>query len=54
VTDFENRSIISGIGQSQVGRRLNRTGLDLTIEAALEAVADAGLWALSASQFAAE
>lgn len=43
MTDFENRSIISGIGQSTVGRRLNRTGIDLTVEAALEAVADAGL-----------
>jgi acetyl-CoA acetyltransferase len=43
VTDFEQRSIISGIGQSAVGRRLHRTGLDLTMDAALEAVADAGL-----------
>jgi acetyl-CoA acetyltransferase len=43
VTDFERRSIISGIGQSDIGRRLNRTGLDLTVQAALAAVADAGL-----------
>jgi acetyl-CoA acetyltransferase len=43
VTDFERRSIISGIGQSDIGRRLNRTGLDLTVQAALVAVADAGL-----------
>jgi len=43
VTEFERRSIISGIGQSDVGRRLGRTGLDLTIDAALEAIADAGL-----------
>ncbi len=43
MTDFENRSIISGIGQSVIGRRLYRTGLDLTVEAALVAVADAGL-----------
>jgi acetyl-CoA acetyltransferase len=43
VTDFERRSIISGIGQSAVGRRLYRTGLDLTIEASLQAIADAGL-----------
>lgn len=43
MTDFERRSIISGIGQSDVGRRLNRTGLDLTIDAALAAIADAGL-----------
>ena len=43
MTDFERRSIISGIGQSDVGRRLGRTGLDLTIDAALEAAADAGI-----------
>ena len=43
MTDFERRSIISGIGQSAVGRRLGRSGLDLTIDAALEAIADAGL-----------
>ena len=34
MTDFERRSIISGIGQSDVGRRLGRTGLDLTLDAA--------------------
>ena len=43
MTDFEQRSVISGIGQSAIGRRLNRTGLDLTVEAARAAVADAGL-----------
>jgi acetyl-CoA acetyltransferase len=43
MTDFERRSIISGIGQSAVGRRLGRSGLDLTIDAALAAIADAGL-----------
>ena len=43
MTDFERRSVISGIGQSDVGRRLGRTGLALTIDAALEAIADAGL-----------
>jgi acetyl-CoA acetyltransferase len=43
MTAFEQRSIISGIGQSDVGRRLGRTGLDLTIDAALEAITDAGL-----------
>jgi acetyl-CoA acetyltransferase len=43
MTGFERRSIISGIGQSAVGRRLGRSGLDLTIDAALEAIADAGL-----------
>lgn len=43
MTDFERRSVISGIGQSDIGRPLDRTGLDLTIDAALEAIADAGL-----------
>jgi acetyl-CoA acetyltransferase len=43
VSAFERQSVISGIGQSAIGRRLNRTGVDLTIEAAREAVADAGL-----------
>ncbi|WP_299577207.1 thiolase family protein [uncultured Williamsia sp.] len=37
------RVVISGVGQSQVGRRLGRSGLDLTVEACLRAVADAGL-----------
>lgn len=43
MTEFENRSIISGIGQSDIGRRLNRTGIDLTVDAAIAAVEDAGL-----------
>jgi acetyl-CoA acetyltransferase len=40
---LERRAIISGIGQSQVGRRLGRSELDLTVEAGLAAIADAGL-----------
>ena len=40
---MERRAIISGIGQSDVGRRLGRTDLDLTIEGAEAAIADAGL-----------
>ena len=40
---LERRAVISGIGQSQVGRRLGRTELDLTVEASLRAIADAGL-----------
>ncbi len=40
---LERRAVISGIGQSQVGRRLGRSDLDLTVEAALAAIADAGL-----------
>ena len=43
MTDFERRSVISGIGQSAVGRRLGRSGLDLTLDAAVAAIADAGL-----------
>ena len=40
---FEQRTIISGIGQSEVGRRVTRGVLDLTLEACLDAIADAGL-----------
>lgn len=43
MTAAERRAIISGIGQSDVGRRLGRGDLDLTIDAALAAIADAGL-----------
>jgi len=39
----EHRAVISGIGQSAIGRRLGRGELDLTIEASLAAIADAGL-----------
>ncbi len=39
----ERRAVISGAAQSEIGRRLYRTGIDLTVEAALRAVADAGL-----------
>lgn len=40
---LEKTTAITGIGQSQVGRRLNRPALDLTIEATLRALDDAGL-----------
>jgi acetyl-CoA acetyltransferase len=40
---FEGKAIITGAGKSQVGRRLGRTGLDLTLEAVTRAIADAGL-----------
>ena len=40
---LERRAIISGIGQSDVGRRLGRSELDLTVDASLAAIADAGL-----------
>jgi acetyl-CoA acetyltransferase len=39
----ERGAVISGIGQSQIGRRIYRKPLDLTIEAALAAIDDAGL-----------
>jgi acetyl-CoA acetyltransferase len=40
---LEKRAVISGIGQSDVGRRLGRDPLDLTLDACLAALADAGL-----------
>ncbi|BCQ07425.1 DitF protein [Mycobacterium heckeshornense] len=40
---FDGKAVITGAGKSQVGRRLGRTGLDLTIEAVTRAIADAGL-----------
>ncbi|MGF7237450.1 MAG: thiolase family protein [Frankia sp.] len=40
---IERQAIVSGIGRSQTGRRLNRTGIDLTLDACLAAIADAGL-----------
>ena len=40
---FEHRSVLSGVGRSAIGRRLMVDPLSLTIDACLEAVADAGL-----------
>ena len=40
---FEQRVALTGVGQSAVGRRLGRGGVDLTVEAAMAAIADAGL-----------
>ena len=40
---FGGRAVITGAGKSQVGRRLGRTGLELTVEACLRAIEDAGL-----------
>jgi acetyl-CoA acetyltransferase len=40
---FEDAVVISGIGQSVVGRRLGRSPLALTVDAVTAAVADAGL-----------
>ena len=39
----ERAAVISGIGQSDVGRRLYRHPLDLTVDGALDAIEDAGL-----------
>lgn len=39
----ERRAVISGVGQSEVGRRIDRDPLDLTVDAALSAIDDAGL-----------
>jgi len=40
---FGGKAVITGAGKSQVGRKLGRTGLDLTVEAVTRAIADAGL-----------
>lgn len=40
---FDGKAVITGAGKSQVGRRLGRSGLGLTVEAVLSAIADAGL-----------
>jgi acetyl-CoA acetyltransferase len=40
---LERRAVVAGIGQSQVGRRLGRDPLDLTLDACLAAIEDAGL-----------
>ncbi len=41
----ERRAVISGAGQSDIGRRLRRDPLDLTIDACRVAIEDAGLTA---------
>jgi acetyl-CoA acetyltransferase/uncharacterized OB-fold protein len=40
---FEERAVLTGVGQSRVGRRLMIDPLRLTVDACLAAVADAGL-----------
>jgi acetyl-CoA acetyltransferase len=40
---IEKRTCISGIGQSQIGRRLYRDPLELTLDACVAAIEDAGL-----------
>ena len=39
----ERQACVSGVGISQVGRRLGRSGLSLTVDACLEAMTSAGL-----------
>ena len=43
MTIGERAAVISGVGQSAVGRNLNRSPLSLTVDAAIEAIEDAGL-----------
>jgi acetyl-CoA acetyltransferase len=44
MTDYpEKRAVISGIGISRIGRRTGIPGIDLTVESARAAIADAGL-----------
>jgi acetyl-CoA acetyltransferase len=40
---IERRAVISGAGQSDIGRRLYRDPLDLTLDACMAAIEDAGL-----------
>src|SRR5262249_34597832 len=40
---LERRAVISGVGQSTVGRQIARSGFQLTLDAILDAVGDAGL-----------
>jgi len=43
MTSAEHLTVISGVGQSDVGRRLQRDPLELTLDACLAAIDDAGL-----------
>src|SRR5215468_7884148 len=40
---LERRALISGVGQSAIGRQLERSGFQLTLDAILAAIDDAGL-----------
>lgn len=42
-TIIERRAVISGAGQSDIGRRLFRDPLDLTLDGCVAAIEDAGL-----------
>ena len=39
----ERKAAITGVGQSDIGRRLGRDPLELTLDACLAAIEDAGL-----------
>jgi acetyl-CoA acetyltransferase len=41
--ECEDRAVLAGIGQSAIGRQVERSGFQLTIDAILAAVADAGV-----------
>jgi 3-oxoacyl-[acyl-carrier-protein] synthase III len=40
---FERHATLTGIGQSEIGRRLGRDPLELTLEGCIAAIQDAGL-----------
>ena len=40
---LERRAVISGLGQSEIGRRLDQSSLELAVDACLAATSDAGL-----------
>jgi acetyl-CoA acetyltransferase len=40
---LERRAVISGVGQSAIGRRIDRSGFQLTLDAIVAAIDDAGL-----------
>jgi len=43
MTLFDGKAVISGIGQSDTGRKTGRSGMEHGIEGCLRAIADAGL-----------
>ena len=43
VDRLERRAVISGVGQSAIGRQIDRSGFQLTLDAVVAAVDDAGL-----------
>ncbi|GAA4667154.1 thiolase family protein [Gordonia humi] len=43
MTFADGKAVITGVGQSQIGRRIGRSGIDLALEAAERAVHHAGL-----------